>query len=265
MKLKLPAFKLKKKSAEAPESNKGESSKAAKSANEKKPLKLSFDITKIKSQFQGLQGRSPALWPVLPKGFLLAGILAAVVGLGYVAYWRGLVEEWNSGESQEASLKADYQKKLGDAVNLEGLVMQRNEVLKHVNTLNKQLPSKAEMDALLSDINQAGVGRGLQFELFKPGTVAVKEYYAELPISVKVVGQYHDIGQFTSDIANMARIVTLANVQIVQLDKGAGLSMEATAKTYRYLDQNEIDEQRKAREKDKPAGAAPAPEVGAKK
>ncbi len=229
--------------------------------------KQKFDVKTLTAQFQNLQGRPPGLWPALPKSFLLAGILVVVVAVGYVAYWRGLIEEWETGERQELSLKDDYKKKLGDAVNLESLVLQRNEVLKHVNTLNKQLPSKAEMDALLSDINQAGVGRGLQFELFKPGTVAVKEYYAELPISVKVLGQYHDIGQFTSDIANMPRIVTLGNVNIVQMDKG-GLAMEATAKTYRYLDQNEIDEQRKAREKEKagsPGAVVATPDVGAKK
>jgi type IV pilus assembly protein PilO len=258
MKLKLPAFKLGKKAAAA----KTELSKPEVVV----PVKPKMDFNSIKLQFQNLQGRPPGLWPALPKGFLLLGILAAVVAIGYVAYWRGLIEEWETGERQELSLKDEYKRKLGDAVNLDALVQQRNDVLKYVNTLNKQLPSRAEMDALLSDINQAGVGRGLQFELFKPGIVAVKEYYAELPISVKVVGQYHDIGKFTSDIANMPRIVTLGNVNIVQQDKGGGLSMEATAKTYRYLDQSEIDEQRRLSDKDKAKpGAAPAANAGGKK
>ncbi len=258
MKIKLPSIRLRKKAAAL---------KAEQNLSEAaKPPKPKMDIGTLKLQFQNLQGRPPALWPSLPKGLLLVGILTAVIAVGYFAYWRGLIEEWETGERKELTLKDDYKRKLGDAVNLEALVQQRNDVLKYVNTLNKQLPSRAEMDALLSDINQAGVGRGLQFELFKPGTVAVKEYYAELPISVKVVGQYHDIGKFTSDIANMPRIVTLGNVNITRNEKGGSLSMEATAKTYRYLDQSEIDEQRRAREKEKAKpGAAPAANAGVKK
>jgi type IV pilus assembly protein PilO len=112
--------------------------------------------------------------------------------------------------------------------------------------LEKQLPGKAEMDALLSDINQAGLGRGLQFELFRPGQVSVKEYYAELPIAIKVSGRYHDIGSFAADVANLSRIVTLHNMLIVSPKEANGaLTMEATARTYRYLDQSEVDEQRK--------------------
>ena len=115
--------------------------------------------------------------------------------------------------------------------------------------LEKQLPGKAEMDALLSDINQAGLGRGLQFELFRPGNVVVKDYYAELPIAIKVSGRYHDMGAFAADVANLSRIVTLQNLVITQLPKEASgnLSMEATARTYRYLDAAEVDAQRKAK------------------
>jgi type IV pilus assembly protein PilO len=259
--IKLPAFKLGKKAA-----SKAAAAEAAK-LQAALPKKPKLDMFAIKQQFAGLQGRPPGLWPIYPKAMLIAGIFSAVLGLGYFFYWQGLAEEWENGEKQEVSLKDDYKKKLSDAVNLEGLVEQRNQVLKYVNSLNKQLPSKAEMDALLSDINQAGVGRGLQFELFKPGTVAVKEYYAELPISVKVVGQYHDIGKFTSDIANMPRIVTLGNLNLLGQEKGGLLALEATAKTYRYLDQNEIDEQRRAKDKEKTAaGGAPAvAPIGGKK
>jgi type IV pilus assembly protein PilO len=120
-----------------------------------------------------------------------------------------------------------------------------------VTQLEKQLPGKAEMDALLSDINQAGLGRGLQFELFRPGQVEVKDYYAELPISIKVSGRYHDIGSFTADIANLSRIVTLHNLNIgaaAAKDTSGLLAMEATARTYRYLDASEVETQRKARE-----------------
>jgi Tfp pilus assembly protein PilO len=123
-------------------------------------------------------------------------------------------EELEASSSQGKALKADYSKKLAQAVNLDALKKQREQVQQYVTQLEKQLPSKAEMDALLSDINQAGLGRSLSFELFRPGQVSVKEYYAELPIAVKVTGRYHDIGSFASDIANLSRIVTLNNVAV---------------------------------------------------
>lgn len=130
-------------------------------------------------------------------------------------------------------------------VNFEALLKQREQVLQYVTQLEKQLPSKAEMDALLSDINQAGLGRSLQFELFRPGQVSVKEYYAELPISVRVVGKYHDIGSFAADIASLSRIVTLNNLTVTAGRDGM-LGMDATARTFRYLDTDEIAAQRKA-------------------
>ena len=135
--------------------------------------------------------------------------------------------------------------KLGKAVNLGVLKKQREQVLQYVTQLEKQLPSKAEMDALLSDINQAGLGRSLQFDLFKPGQVAVKEYYAELPITLRVTGKYHDIGAFASDIANLSRIVTLNNLTIAP-GAAKSLTLDATAKTFRYLDPEEVASQRKA-------------------
>jgi type IV pilus assembly protein PilO len=118
-------------------------------------------------------------------------------------------------------------------------------VQQYVTQLEKQLPSKAEMDALLSDINQAGLGRSLNFELFRPGSVSVREYYAELPIAIRVTGRFHDIGSFASDIANLSRIVTLNNLAITPAKDGT-LVMDATAKTFRYLDQDEVAAQRKA-------------------
>ncbi|MDQ6881136.1 MAG: type 4a pilus biogenesis protein PilO, partial [Pseudomonadota bacterium] len=131
------------------------------------------------------------------------------------------------------------------AVNLDALKKQREQVQQYVTQLEKQLPSKAEMDALLSDINQAGLGRSLRFELFRPGQVSAKEYYAELPIALRVAGRYHDIGSFASDIANLSRIVTLNNLSIIPTKDGT-LQMEATAKTFRYLDGDEVAAQRKA-------------------
>ncbi len=143
-------------------------------------------------------------------------------------------------------------------MNLGELRKQKLQVQEYVTQLEKQLPGKAEMDALLSDINQAGLGRGLQFELFRPGQVQVKDYYAELPIAIRVSGRYHDIGSFAADVANLSRIVTLQNLSIapVQARDGSGtLAMDATARTYRYLDENELAEQRKAAAAAKAAGA----------
>src|SRR5260370_37187651 len=133
-----------------------------------------------------------------------------------------------------------------EAINVEEVRREKEQVNQAVLNLEKQLPSKAEMDALLSDINQAGIGRGLQFELFRPGQVVLKDYYAELPITVRVSGRYHDLGAFTSDIANLPRIVTLNNLN-VQTIKNSQVSLDAVAKTFRYLDDDDVTAQRKAR------------------
>ena len=138
-----------------------------------------------------------------------------------------------------------FTKKLAQAINLEALKKQRVQVLQYVTQLEKQLPSKSEMDALLSDINQAGLGRSLQFDVFRPGQIAVRDYYAELPIAIRVTGKYHDVGSFASDIANLSRIVTLNNLSITPRADGA-LVLDATAKTFRYLDKDEISAQSKA-------------------
>jgi type IV pilus assembly protein PilO len=202
----------------------------------------SFDIG---AQFQNLNGRHPGQWPLLPRALCGVGVLAAVLALGWYFYWDGQLEELSMGEQEEQRLRDAYKSKVQQAVNLEALRKQKEQVGEYVATLEKQLPSKAEMDALLSDINQAGLGRGLQFELFKPGQVVVKEYYAELPIDIKITGNYHDVGAFTSDIANLPRIVTLNNLNLVTGKDGA-LTMEAVAKTFRYLDREEVAAQRKA-------------------
>ncbi|RYE76874.1 MAG: hypothetical protein EOO80_12050 [Oxalobacteraceae bacterium] len=163
----------------------------------------SFDIG---AQFQNLNGRHPGQWPLLPRVLCGVGVLLAVLALGWYFYWDGQLEELSMGEQEEQRLREAYKSKVQQAVNLEALRKQKEQVGEYVATLEKQLPSKAEMDALLSDINQAGLGRGLQFELFKPGQVVVKEYYAELPIDIKITGNYHDVGAFTSDVANLPRI-----------------------------------------------------------
>jgi type IV pilus assembly protein PilO len=208
-------------------------------------INFNIDLDAIREQFIGLNGRHPGLWPKLPQALLLAGIFALIIGLAWFFYWQGLVEELETGRAQEVQLKEQYRDKMRQAVNLDVLRKQKEQVAQYVSQLEKQLPSKAEMDALLSDINQAGVGRGLQFELFKPGQVLVKEYYAELPIDIRLAGNYHDLGAFASDVSNLARIVTLENLRIEENKSTGGLAMQAVAKTYRYLDEEEIAEQKR--------------------
>jgi type IV pilus assembly protein PilO len=201
-----------------------------------------FDIA---AQFQNLNGRHPGQWPLLPRALCGVGVLTAVLALGWFFYWDAQIEDLSQGERREQELREAYKSKVQQAVNLDALRKQKEQVGEYVATLEKQLPSKAEMDALLSDINQAGLGRGLQFELFKPGQVVVKDYYAELPIDIKITGSYHDVAAFTSDIANLPRIVTLNNLNLAA-GKDNMLSMEAVAKTFRYLDKEELAAQRKA-------------------
>jgi type IV pilus assembly protein PilO len=206
---------------------------------------------KITAQFRGLNPNDPSTWPALPRYGLCLLLMIAVIAALWFLWLKGSDEELKAAQAQEVTLREDYKKKLLQAVNLETLKKQREQVQQYVTQLEKQLPSKAEIDALLSDINQAGLGRSLQFESFKPGTVAVKEYYAELPISLKITGRYHDIGAFAGDIANLSRIVTLNNLSITPTKEGA-LTLESTARTYRYLDPEEVNAQRAAAAKSAP-------------
>ncbi len=199
----------------------------------------------LAGQFQDLRGRHPGQWPLVPRLLSALAVMVAVVALGYVGYWNGQFEEQDAGAAQEVKLRDDYKVKIAQAVNLDALRVQKTQVDKYVEKLQKQLPSKAEMDALLSDINQAGGGRGLTFELFRPTPVIVKDYYAEQPIDIKVTGSYHDIGAFVGDMANLPRIVTLNNMALSSGKDGA-LLLEAVAKTFRYLDPDEVAQQRKA-------------------
>lgn len=199
----------------------------------------------LKAQFVGLNPNDPSSWPALPRFLLCLFVSAAVVVALWFVWLADSDEELKAEQVKEVQLREDFKKKLAQAVNLEALKKQREQVQQYVTQLEKQLPSKAEMDALLSDINQAGLGRSLQFELFRPGQVSVKEYYAELPIAIKVSGRYHDIGAFAADIANLSRIVTLNNMTIVPVKDGM-MSMDTTAKTFRYLDPEEVALQRKA-------------------
>lgn len=196
-------------------------------------------------QFRGLDTRDPASWPPVPRAALCLALLAGIVVALWFAWLNSSDAELEAEQKKEASLREDYRKKLAQAVNLEALKKQREQVQQYVTQLEKQLPSKAEMDALLSDINQAGLGRSLSFELFRPGQVSVKDYYAELPIALRVTGRFHDIGSFAADVANLSRIVTLNNLGVTPTKDG-NLVMDATAKTFRYLDSDEVAAQRKA-------------------
>jgi type IV pilus assembly protein PilO len=195
-------------------------------------------------QFKGLNPNDPASWPVVPRILLCLVLMGAIVAGLWFAWLSTSDDELEAERAKEVTLREDYKKKLAQAVNLEALKKQREQVQTYVTQLEKQLPSKAEMDALLSDINQAGLGRSLNFDLFRPGQVGVKEYYAELPIALKVSGKFHDVGAFAADIANLSRIVTLNNISVVPTKDGT-LVMDATAKTFRYLDNDEIAAQRK--------------------
>ena len=201
----------------------------------------------IQRQFKSLDTKDPSVWPILPKVLLCLFIAVAVATVLWFVFLKDIEAELEGERNKETALRADYQKKLIKAVSLDALKKQREQIQKYVIQLEKQLPSKAEMAALLSDINQAGLGRSLQFELFKPGQVVAKDYYAELPISIRVTGKYHDVGAFASDIAHLSRIVTLNNISIAPGGKDANvLTMDATARTFRYLDPEEIQAQKKA-------------------
>lgn len=212
----------------------------------------------VSAQFRGLHGQHPGQWPLVPRLACALAAMLVVMVLGWLLYWDGQLEQLDAGQKAELQLREIWRAKLQQSINLDALRKQKDKVGEYVLTLEKQLPSKAEMDALLSDINQAGLGRGLQFELFKPGQVIVKDYYAELPIDIKISGSYHDIGSFNSDIANLPRIVTLNNMSLVAGKEG-NLTLDAVAKTFRYLDAEEINLQRKA------AAAKKAEAAGAKK
>ena len=214
------------------------------------PLDVATAFDRASLQFKGLNPQEPGQWPLLPKicAWIAAGL--AALGLGWFLLVSGASDQLDTERRVEPTLKDDYRNKLSQAVNLSELRKQKQQVQEYVTQLERQLPGKAEKDALLSDINQAGIGRGLQFELFRPGQVEIKDYYAVLPIALKVTGRFHDIGAFTADVANLSRIVTLHNLNITPASKDASgmLTMDAVARTYRYLDVSELADMRKARQ-----------------
>ena len=195
---------------------------------------------------RNLNPRDIGNWPVLPKLGALVILLIVLVFAGYWFDWKGQLETLATARGKEQQLRDSFLDKKKQAVNLEAYRRQLAEIEESFGEMLKQLPNKSEMEALLTDINQAGLGRGLQFELFRPAPrETTSEFYAELPITIKLTGTYHDIGAFASDVSQLSRIVTLNDVAL-SLDKEGGLVLDATAKTFRYLDDTEVAAQRKS-------------------
>ena len=215
----------------------------------KKPMAQSVglpavDFATLASDFKNLDPKDPGLWPILPRIIILFGVFVVLLVLGWWLGWRPELEELDNKQQEMEKLKTEWLDKKQQAVNLEEYQKQLAEINRSFGVLLKQLPNASEMESLLVDINQAGLGRGLQFELFKPGGEVMKDFYAELPITVKVTGNYHDFGAFTGDVAKLPRIVTLNDIDVSPAKDG-GLTMSAVAKTFRYLDEDEVARQRK--------------------
>jgi type IV pilus assembly protein PilO len=207
---------------------------------------MAINFNQIADDFKHTNWKDPGTWTFAPKLLVLVIILVAIPVGGYFGIWQGQIEELEKGLQQEETLKKDWLGKKTQAINLDLHKQQLREIDTQFGALLKQLPNKSQMDALLVDINQAGLSRGLQFELFRPSaTEAAREFYSELPIQVRVTGTYHDMGGFAADVGQLPRIVTLNNISI-DAGKDGNLTMDATARTFRYLDEDEVNAQRKA-------------------
>jgi type IV pilus assembly protein PilO len=202
-----------------------------------------MDLGRLAADFRGLDPNDPGLWPSAPRVTVFIVLLVVTVALAWWFVWRDQVELLERRQAEEVQLRQDWVSKKRQAVNLEEYRRQLAETDRQFGALLKQLPNRAEMDSLLSDINQAGLGRGLQFELFKPGADVIRDFYAEMPIEIRVIGSYHDLGQFASDVAKMPRIVTLRGISLEK--QGEVLKLDGRAITYRYLDEEELAQQRK--------------------
>lgn len=204
-----------------------------------------IDFQAIADDFRYMNPNDPGAWPLVPKITVLVGMLLLLLLGGWWFFWSDQLAELEAKQNEEESLRLQYLEKKRQAINLDLYTQQLAEIDRSFGALLKQLPDKSEVEALLIEVNQAGLGRGLQFELFRPGAEVVKDFYAELPISVKINGSYHDLGAFAADIAKLPRIVTLNNISIAPIKDGGGLTLDATTKTFRYLDEEEIARQKK--------------------
>lgn len=219
----------------------------------------SIDFERLQNDFRGLDRNNPGAWPLAPRIAVFIALFLATIGAAWWFDWREQAVVLEQREAQEQQLRQDWVSKKRLAVNLEEHKRQLADIDRQFGALLKQLPNRAEMDSLLAEINQAGLGRGLQFELFKPGSDQIKDFYAEMPIDVRITGNYHDLGEFASDVARMPRIVTLNNIALDAAPDGR-LKLDAKAVTYRYLDDEELAQQRKPVQ-----GAKNKPVQGAKK
>jgi len=214
---------------------------------------MAVNFNALVEDLKATNWNDPGTWHAAPKALVLVAILVVIPVAGYFLDTAGQIEALESGQQEEGRLKQQYLDKKKQAINLDLHRQQLREINVQFGALLRQLPDKSQMDALLVDINQAGLGRGLQFELFRPaGSDTIREFYAELPISVKVIGTYHDMGPFASDVGQLSRIVTLNDVSI-STQKDGNLVMDATARTFRYLNDDEVAAQRKSAAPKKPA------------
>lgn len=205
-----------------------------------------IDFQQVLEDFRHMNPNDPGSWHRIPKVTVLAGLFLAIFVAGWWFVWSDQLAELDNKQREEETLKQQFLDKKRQAVNLELYTQQLADIDRSFGALLKQLPNKSEIEALLIEVNQAGLGRGLQFELFRPAQEQIKDFYAELPIAVKINGTYHDFGAFAADIAKLPRIVTLNNISISPLKDGGILTMDATTKTFRYLDEEEIAKQKKS-------------------
>lgn len=203
-----------------------------------------IDYERLGNDFRGLDPNDPGMWPLAPRVAVLAVVLVLTVAGAWWFDWNDQLDQLTASENAEQTLREEWKTKKRMAVNLDAHRQQLAEIDRQFGALLRQLPNREEMDSLLADINQAGLGRGLQFELFKPGSDVVRDFYAEMPITVKVIGGYQDLGEFISDVAKMPRIVTMQDIGITS-DKDGRLVLDGKAVTYRYLDEEEVAAQRK--------------------
>lgn len=203
------------------------------------------NLNTILDDFRTLNPKDVGAWPLVPRVTILLGLFLALLLAGWWFVWNDQLDALDVKQKEEEKLKEEFVSKKKQAANLELYTQQLNEIDRSFGALLKQLPNKSEVESLLVEINQAGMGRGLQFDLFKPGQEIVKDFYAELPISVKLTGSYHDFGAFAGDVGRLSRIVTLNNISI-SVVKDGGLAMDAVTKTFRYLDEEEVAKQKKA-------------------
>ena len=210
------------------------------------PKKPAIDFAKIIEDFKTLDPKDPGLWATSPKVVILLGLFAVLVAAAYWFGWNVQIEELAQKETEESKLKEDWLDRKRQAVNLDEHRRQLAEINTGFGELLKQLPNQSEIGDLLVDINKAAQTRGLLVDLFKPGSEATKEFYAEVPIALQLTGSYHDIGSFAGDVAQLPRIVTLNDIDLVGNAKDGSLIMKTTAKTFRYLDEDEMAKRRKA-------------------